>query len=285
MSRVQDRIGDEFVEGADIMTTESWQVQTRAAKLYEKRLVPALMAAWARRVVAAAGVRPGDHVLDVACGTGVVAREAAERTGTTGRVVGFDLNPGMLAVARALGPEIEWQQGDAAMLPFADGSFDRVTCQFALMFFPDRTAALREMRRVLKEDGQLALATWGAIDASPPYLAQAEIARRLAGPEAAAIVQAPFVLPDPAKLRLLLGGAGFVDISIETMQEAVIYPDIDAFLEGEIDATPLGVFLAERDPALPDHMKDETRKALASFETANGVEFPIEAHVVSTRRE
>jgi ubiquinone/menaquinone biosynthesis C-methylase UbiE len=266
------------------MTIESWQVGTRAAELYEKLLVPALTAAWAPLAIEAAGVRPGDHVLDVACGTGVVARAAAERAGPAGRVVGLDLNPGMLAVARTLGPEIEWRQGDAAALPFPDASFDRVTCQFALMFFPDRAAALREMRRVLKPNGWLAIATWGPIDVSPPYAMQAEIAGRLAGPEAAAIVFAPFVLTDPAELELLLADAGFAESTAETRQETVMYSNVDAFLEGEVDATPLGAFLLERSQALYDQVKAELREAVAPYTSATGVMFPIDANVASARQ-
>jgi hypothetical protein len=113
---------------------------------------------------------------------------------------------------------------------------------------------------------------------------QAEIAGRLAGPEAASIVSAPFVLSDPAELESLLADAGFVESTVETMQETVIYPDVDAFLEGEIDATPLGGFLAARNPALPDQMKAAIRDALAPFQTADGVQFPIEAHIASARR-
>jgi ubiquinone/menaquinone biosynthesis C-methylase UbiE len=265
------------------MTIASWQVDTLAAELYEKRLVPALMAAWAPRTVEAAGVRPGDCVLDVACGTGVVARAAADRVGPSGRIVGLDLNPGMLAVARRQRPEIEWRQGDAADLPFPDASFDRVTCQFALMFFPDRAAALSEMRRVLKPDGRVALATWGAIDASPLYVVQAEIAGRLAGPEAASIVSAPFVLPDPAELEMLLADADFTDIEVMSMRETAAYPDVDAFLEGEVDATPLGAFLLERNPALIDRLRAEMREVLLPYTSASGVTFPIAANLVSAR--
>lgn len=265
------------------MPTESWQVETTAAERYEDRLVPALMAAWAPRTVEAAGVQPGDRVLDIACGTGIVARTAAARVGAAGQVVGLDLNPGMLSVARRIEPEIEWRQGDAAELPFPDASFDRVLCQFGLMFFPDRPAALREMRRVLRPDGGLAIATWDAIDISPPYVIQAEIVGCLAGADAESIVGAPFVLADPAELKRLLADAGFRSIAVSTISDVIAYPDIDAFLQGEIDATPLGSLLDERDPAIADQIKTRLHEALAPFVSPAGMNFPTAAHIASAR--
>src|SRR5688572_24257902 len=105
-------------------TTETFQITSEQAELYEERFVPALFAHWVAPVLDAAGVRAGQDVLDVACGTGIVTRHAAERVGPTGHVVGLDLNPAMLAVASRRRPEITWQQGDVAALPFDDDSFD-----------------------------------------------------------------------------------------------------------------------------------------------------------------
>ena len=109
---------------------------------------------------------PGERVLDVACGTGIVARLAAGRMGSGG-VVGLDINPGMLAVARSLppgpGPAIEWHEGSVLDMPFPEGSFDICLCQLGLQFFPDRAAALREMRRVLRTGGRLALSVFSAL--------------------------------------------------------------------------------------------------------------------------
>jgi SAM-dependent methyltransferase len=128
---------------------ERWQVSTDAAEVYESCFVPAIFGAWAAPVADAAGIRSGDRVLDVGCGTGVLAREALRRVGQEGQVVGADLNQGMLAVAARTEPEITWRSGDAASLPFEDASFDVVVSQFALMYFRDRVASLREMWRTL----------------------------------------------------------------------------------------------------------------------------------------
>ncbi|MFQ5468502.1 MAG: methyltransferase domain-containing protein, partial [Kiloniellaceae bacterium] len=134
------------------------------AEVYESCFVPAIFGAWASPVADAAGIEAGKRVLDVACGTGVLAREAFRRVGQKGQVVGVDLNEGMLAVAARTEPKVEWRQGDAEHLPFEDASFDVVVSQFALMYFPDRVAALREMWRVLAPDGRLAVVAWAPIE-------------------------------------------------------------------------------------------------------------------------
>ena len=130
---------------------EHWQLDGSAPELYERYLVPAITRIWASDLIDRAGPKPGKSLLDVACGTGVVARLAAERM-RTGRVVGLDLNEGMLAVARSVpitGAPIEWREGSALSLPFENRSFDLVLCQLGVQFFPDRSLALREMKRVL----------------------------------------------------------------------------------------------------------------------------------------
>ena len=126
---------------------EGWQVSGDAAKVYEKCFVPAIFGRWVSQVADAAKIACGDRVLDVGCGTGVLARAAADRVAAEGQVSGLDLNKGMLAVARRLRPKIDWRQGDATKLPFADESYDVVMSQFSLMYFPDRIAALNELWR------------------------------------------------------------------------------------------------------------------------------------------
>ena len=265
------------------MPTESWQVQTHAARRYQEILVPALMAVWAPHLLDIAAIQSGDRVLDVACGTGVAAAAAAERVGAQGSVAGLDLNPAMLAVAKELRPGIEWQEGDAIALPFSDASFDRVICQFGVMFFADRHAALREARRVLRPRGVLALATWASIELSPLYVQMAEIVERIAGSEAAAIVRAPFVLPDRASLERMLSNAGFEVIESRSKTELVSYPNVDLFLEGEIDATPLGAALQAKGNGRSDQVTAAVRTAAETFATSDGVVFPITANLVSAR--
>jgi SAM-dependent methyltransferase len=134
------------------------------AREYEASLVPALMQEWAPRLVAAARIQPGNHVLDVACGTGVLTREVAARLAGSGSVIGLDIDPGMLSVARGVRPDLEWQEGSAEHLPWPDARFDAVVSQFGLMFVPSPPRALAEMWRGLKPGGRLAVAVWASLE-------------------------------------------------------------------------------------------------------------------------
>src|SRR5262249_13923549 len=145
---------------------------------YERYLVPAIFGPWAADLLALAAPQPGERVLDLACGTGAVARLTAERVGTAGAVIGLDLNPGMTELARSLpaprGAAVEWRVGTALELPFTNATFDLALCQQGLQFFSDRAAALGETRRVLRSGGRLALSVWRSIDRSPGFAALAE---------------------------------------------------------------------------------------------------------------
>jgi len=152
-----------------------------AASAYEELHVPALFEQWAPRVVDIAQVHAGNRVLDVACGTGVLAREAASRVGPEGFVAGIDPNPGMLVVAERLDSSVRWQEGVAESLPYDEGSFDAVVSQFGLMFFQDRSAALREMQRVLVPGGRMAVAVWESLERSEAYPIEVELLERVAG--------------------------------------------------------------------------------------------------------
>ena len=149
------------------------------AEVYEEFFVPALFGQWAAPILDAGGVAAGDAALDVGCGTGVVARAAARRVGPTGEVVGLDRNDGMLAVAGRFPQPVTWRHGVAERLPFDDGRFDRVLCQFAVMYFDDQRQALREMDRVLRPGGTVAIATWTAVEDSPGYASMVDLLRRV----------------------------------------------------------------------------------------------------------
>jgi ubiquinone/menaquinone biosynthesis C-methylase UbiE len=151
-----------------------WQLAgASVAEANERYLMFTFGYAWAQALVQLAAPQEGDRLLDVACGTGPIARQAAPFVGPTGRVVGLDLNAGMLEIARSMPmPEsisLEWRQGDATALPFQNASFDVVCCSQGLQFFPDRAAALGEMFRVLAPVGRLALAVWRGIEHQPFY--------------------------------------------------------------------------------------------------------------------
>ena len=168
------------------------QVNTDAARVYDEFFLPALFAQWPPRIVARSGMSRAERVLDVACGTGVLARAAAEAVGSGGSVVGVDINEGMLAVASQKAPNIDWRNAPAESLPFANATFDRVVSQFGLMFFQDQVAAAGEMLRVLRPGGRLVVAVWSSLNETPGYAAMAQLLRRLFGAEVASALEAPF---------------------------------------------------------------------------------------------
>ena len=175
---------------------EQGQVTDSAAEIYETFFLPALFDQWPPKVAQAAQIKSGDHVLDVACGTGVLARHIINLVGESGEVTGLDINPGMLAVAKRKSTVINWQEGKAEALPFEDATFDAVVSQFGLMFFDNRQAAIDEMIRVLKPGGHLAVAVWDTLENTPGYLAMVALLTRLFGAATANGLRMPYVLGD-----------------------------------------------------------------------------------------
>jgi ubiquinone/menaquinone biosynthesis C-methylase UbiE len=260
---------------------ETFQISDEAAEFYEARFVPAIFAGWAERLVDEAGVGPGISVLDVACGTGIVARRAWDRMDGRGTVTGLDLNEAMLTVARRVGPGIEWRQGDAADLPFADGSFDVVLCQAALMFLPDRTGALAEMRRVLAPGGTVAVAVPGRLEASTAYARFVDVAVRHAGPEARELLSSYFALGDLDHLRSLFEAAGLPVRATSSRAGIAAFASADDFVATEISASPLGERIT---PEIYDLIRDDMRTALEPFVTTHGLAAPLEVHLVVAGR-
>jgi SAM-dependent methyltransferase len=261
---------------------ERWQVSMDAAEVYESCFVPAIFGAWAGPVADAAGIRRGDKVLDVGCGTGVLAREALRRVGQEGTVVGVDLNEGMLAVAARTEPKIEWRRGDAASLPFDDGSFDVVVSQFALMYFPDRVASLREMWRTLAPGGRLAIAAWAPIEHARGYQILVDIAVRQCGREAADVLAAPFVLGDQAELAKLFVSSGISAPNVVLHEGSIRFPSISEFIRIEIKGSPLAGMLSDD---VMQALAAESEKALVEFVVSSGeIVMPMDAHIVSASK-
>src|SRR5262245_46335583 len=185
------------------MSQPTLQAQIDAANAYEALFVPALFGQWAPIVADAAQIQTGQRALDVACGTGVLARELITRTGPGGSVAGIDPSPGMVAVAERLAPAVEWREGVAESLPFPDQYFDAVVSQFGLMFFTDRRQALREMLRVLAPGGRLAVAVWDSLGNIPAFACVVALLEQTAGRQAADALRAPFALGDRQELGAL----------------------------------------------------------------------------------
>jgi ubiquinone/menaquinone biosynthesis C-methylase UbiE len=263
-------------------TAEGWQVEESAAEAYERYLVPAIAAAWARELVDLAAPRPGERALDVACGTGIVARTLAGRPGA-GPVTGLDVNPAMLAVAREAGRGlgIEWVEGSAEALPFAERSFDLVLCQAALMFFPDPAAALGEMHRVLGRGGRVALGVPRALEHQPAYACLAAALGEHASPAAAEMTRSIFSLGAADELRSLLAAAGFREIRARISVGAIRYPSFRELVRREAAISPLADGLLRLPAARLEAVASRVAEAMAGYEDDFGVALPIEAHVLT----
>jgi ubiquinone/menaquinone biosynthesis C-methylase UbiE len=264
-----------------------WQVAGEGpASAYEKYLVPAFFTGCAEQLLEMAEVKPGERVLDVATGTGIVARLAAARVGPEGTVTGTDVNEGMLAAAAATGPgEVEWRQADVASLPFADGSVDLVTCQQGLQFLTDRPAALQEMRRVLvAPEGRVALAVWRGIEVNPAFVAVVDVLDRYVGTDAGMIVREPFAGPDRADLHRLLTAAGFRAVRVRIGIVNVRFPSAREFLRREVVSTPLAEPVSGLDEARHEEMALELERTLARYTDDDGIAFPIQTWLAVAAR-
>ena len=247
---------------------ENRQASRGPAEVYDACFVPALFEQWGSVVASAAGVGPGQCVLDVACGTGVLACAAADRVGSEGAVTGLDPSEEMLAVARRKNDVIEWRLGRAEAIPLPDESFDAVVSQFGFMFFEDKPAGLREMMRVLRPGGHLAVAVCDALEHSPGYSAFVELLRQLFGDSIANAFRAPFVLGDPQLLLALCADAGIFDAKVARHDGMVRFASVQSLVSTErACAWTLGGLLNE---AQFEQLVKESERALQPFVSSEG---------------
>jgi ubiquinone/menaquinone biosynthesis C-methylase UbiE len=260
------------------------------AETYESYMVPALFAPWASRLIESAKPKPGERVLDVACGTGVVARRVASIVGSEGKAVGLDANPNMLDVARTMAKQerlrVQWHEARAESLPFPEGSFDLVTCQFALMFFEDRHAALTEMYRVLTPEGRLALSVWQSFEQHPFYRRLDEAIEHHAGLSG---VRDIFAIGDSTEVRRLVLDAGFTHVQIESASMTARFPDPVGFLAGEIDVDTAAIpsmqhLDANARAAIAREIAVDMQDTLRDVTVGDQVVLPFHAHLVSATR-
>lgn len=258
-------------------TPERFQITREQAEIYEERLVPALFAHWVEPMLDAVGLGAGQSVLDVACGTGVLTRHAADRVGPDGRAVGLDLNQAMLDVASRVRPDVDWRRGDVAAIPFDDDSFDVVTCQAALFFFPDVTAALREMGRVARRNGRVGVQVFSPIGEQPAYGPWVAMVARHAGQDAWRLLGTYWSQGDTDRLRLRCTEAGLWVDDVRDLERPASFPSVEAMVLTEVNSTPLADRLT---PAQLDRILADSHQVLAPFEADGGLRLPLAGSIL-----
>lgn len=263
---------------------EQWQLDESAAESYERYFVLPFYAPEAQHLIELAGLMAGERVLDLACGTGIVARIAANKVGVNGMVVGLDRNESMLAVAHRasadISPLIKWQRAEAHNVPFPDSKFDVVFCQQGLQFFPHRLPALREIHRVLAPNGRLALSSMRPNKHNPEYNLLADVLERHAGPEAGMMVRSTFLPLSINDLRSLLKSAGFHDVRILIGVGPVRYPSVNEFLRREMAGSPLAGQAKSWSYDLFRMIVHDLEIALEAYIDDDGIIFPAETYFV-----
>lgn len=260
--------------------------QANFPALYERILVGPLFTPWAEVLLDRALHGSDTSLLDVACGTGIVARLGRRRLGPAARIVGVDLSPEMIGFARGVAPDVEWREGNAAALPTAPGeAFDVVTCQQGFQFFPDRAAAAREMARALAPHGRLAVAVWRSLDENPLFGDTHRIGERHAGP----IRDQRHAFADSDALAALLRDAGLSHVHVETVSRRLRFPDGASFLKMNamalVGMSAQSSTLAAEDRArLVDAIAAESVEATRRYAEGDGLAFETRANLAIASR-
>lgn len=262
---------------------EKWQLAGSAPDNYERYQVPSLFGPMAELFLSAVNLKTGERVLDVACGTGIVARLAAPQVGATGHVTGVDLNPGMLKVAAentpTSGAPIDWREGDAGNLPCEDGYYHTVLCQQGLQFFSDQPQALQEIHRVLVPQGRVAICSWASIDDNPfNQVISAALGRHVSA-DAATRILAPFSLGDPEVLRTLVSNAHFHHVEIEThvLTRDMLPPEES--IPGYLAATPVAQDVLALTEATRAALVMDITEGLSPYQVPDGLSIPQRTNI------
>jgi ubiquinone/menaquinone biosynthesis C-methylase UbiE len=271
------------VEAEATMNLPSYAMkQSTFPEMYERQLVGPLFRPWAEMIVEEVKLSPGERVLDIACGTGIVARLANDRLA---RVVGVDLSPDMLEVARGLAPAIDWRVGAAAALPLRDGErFDVVVCQQGLQFFPDKSAAAAEMRRALGTGGRLAIAIWRSDEEIPFFLALRRVAERHLG----TIADQRYGFGDGASLEALLHDAGFLEVHRRIVSRAIRFTDGASFVRMNsmafVGMSANGKAMTDQErKQVVDAIVSDSAPVLEQYTDASGLAFNLSTNLATAR--
>lgn len=259
--------------------------QATFPEMYERWLVTPLFHPWAHTILDEVRLSSGDRLLDIACGTGIVARGARKRLGETSYIVGIDVSSDMLAVARAVAPDIDWREGNAMALPLHDGEqFDVVVCQQGLQFFPDKAAAAAQMRRALAAGGRLAVSTWRSDDEIPFFRALRDVAEQHLGP----IADLRHSFGDAAALQELLRNAGFHDVGSRVMSRTMRFEDGAPLLRMNTMAlagmSAAGKAMDDQErKQIVEKIVGESGPVLEPYADGSGITFELSANLATAR--
>jgi len=263
------------------MSESPSQAQIEAARLYESLFVPAVFGPWAALIADAAQIKPGQKVLDVACGTGVLARAIEQRLRPHGHVVGLDPSHAMLTIAQEVEPAITWLRGRAQAIPAPDRSYDLVVCQFGLMLFADRPQALREMLRVLVADGRLIVAVWDQLANIPGYRAFVEFIERRVSRQVADAMRVLFALGDRAQLVALFAEAGAGPTTVVTQEQTARYSSVRVLTEATLRVWLPAMGLERTAEEIEGILRDAERELADHVDAEGRFTYLNRAHVVT----
>lgn len=265
------------------MNHESFHLNAKAADIYETQKVVAIFRPLAEATVGSIDIDASDRVLDVACGTGIVSRVLEENHPALARIVGVDLNPSMIEKSRCLTSggrgRIEWYRSDVAELPFQDHSFSLAICQQGLQYFPDKEAALVEIRRVLEPGGRLAVTVWSG--ASPLFVAIANALEIHIDREVAQRSLTPFTFNDRQHITALIGAAGFEAVSVSRITvDRKVGPAAQS-IPREIASNPIAAEVEAEGPGVMSSIVASVDSSLEGFRDGKGFIVPQESYLFS----
>ena len=268
------------------MSQPKQPIDTTAAEAYERHMVPGMFLYWTELLVRIAAPQPGEHVLDIACGTGIGARLAAGALGSSGKVVGLDVDAGVVEVARRVaaqsGTPIEWHCANALEMPFEDASFDLCLCLQGLQFFPDRVAGLAEIRRVLKPSGRLVASIWGPLAFNKGHVAVVQALEAQNVDASSAKRACSFASPE--EIRDTAARAGFTHIDLRTEDGVSQFASVQSFIDGMTIGSPSTRYAVARlTTSGRDLFEQDVRATLEPYVKGGRLAYPMRTHILVAR--